>query len=723
MLVLLGCATALQIRSASPRDEFKIRLTLARELMNPLFFSPEHFLVADNGKKNIVGFAQLRPIDDFEELASVYVDESFRGKGLGSDLVKTLLERATTDVYLLTLEKTTPFYERFGFEPSDPPGPLAIEKAIGDCIASAFLNGTSVVCMRRTSLLPCLARALVTTTTTTTTRSTHMRLAPGGDAREFLSERVAAALGDEFGSEFASRSVAAVTVATKSEFGDYQCNAALGLAKRVGCKPRDIASRVAARLPTDVFGIEVAGPGFINVRLTDDFLAQTVSALAGGAVPQTQTPQRIVVDYSSPNIAKEMHVGHLRSTVVGDAIANCLELRGHDVVRQNHVGDWGTQFGMLLAHVEDEEWESVSDLVGFYREAKRRFDSDDEFKSRAREKVVRLQAGDVETRGAWERICALSRIEFDEIYARLGIRIEERGESTYQSMLRGVVRSLRDKGIAVESDGAIIVPGDPLIIQKSDGGFNYATTDLAAAAYRTRRLNATRLLYVTDAGQARHFKEVFRVAKEAGLVPPNTELEHVPFGLVQGEDGKKFKTRSGETVRLKDLLDEAEARAAERNPDAAREIGIGAVKYADLSLNRESNYKFSFDKMLSLTGNTAPYMLYSYARINGIQSKLLDDDVVRGDFRITEPEERNLARLLARLAPTLADLESDLRPNILCDFLFDLSQTFNRFYEVCPVAQADDADQKFTRATLCAATASVLKTGLDILGIQTVDRL
>jgi len=592
-------------------------------------------------------------------------------------------------------------------------------------------------------------------------------LAPGGDVLGFLRSRTAAALGDAFGAEYGTEACAALSRATKREFGDFQCNAALALGKRLGRQPRELAAEIAAALEADGAAmavldgpLEVAGPGFVNLRVGTSYLSATAEAIAGDgarrAVPKAAEAQAVVVDYSSPNIAKEMHVGHLRSTVIGDCLANCLEFRGHKVTRANHVGDWGTQFGMLLAHLDDVApvtggaTPAIGDLVAFYKAAKGRFDADDAFAARSRALVVALQGGDARALEAWARLCEASRSEFQDIYDRLGVTgLEEVGESFYNDRLAAVVADLEASGLAEVSDGALVVYAaddvakekTPTIVRKSDGGFLYATTDLAAASYRARDLGCDRVLYVTDAGQARHFQSVFAIARRASLAPERVSLEHVPFGLVRGEDGKKFATRSGDTVRLKDLLDEAEARARadldarlEERDEAgdwddgeraalAKAVGVGAVKYADLSLNRESNYKFSYAKMLALSGNTAPFMLYSYARIRGIRDKCGAAGSEPGAIELTERDEIELARHLALLATAIVDLERDLRPNALCDYLFELAQYFNRFYETCPVANADTAEERGSRAALCAATAGALELGLGILGIPLVDRL
>eukprot|EP00588_Corethron_pennatum_P015379 CAMPEP_0194281626 /NCGR_PEP_ID=MMETSP0169-20130528/21140_1 /TAXON_ID=218684 /ORGANISM="Corethron pennatum, Strain L29A3" /LENGTH=736 /DNA_ID=CAMNT_0039026735 /DNA_START=125 /DNA_END=2335 /DNA_ORIENTATION=- len=569
---------------------------------------------------------------------------------------------------------------------------------------------------------------------------------------------------------------AAVTAATQAEFGDYQCNAALSLAPALGLKPRDVAIKVAEALAVSTAGVldtpEIAGPGFVNLRFSKEHLARSVRAMAADAngrmaVPKSPRPARIVVDYSSPNIAKEMHVGHLRSTIIGDTLSNLLEFAGHDVLRLNHVGDWGTQFGMLVEHLRDVapgtlkgEKVDLGDLVKLYKAAKKRFDDDADFKDRAREGVVALQAGEEESLSAWKILCGASRGEYQKIYDTLRIKkLNERGESFYNPFLPEIVSDLESSGLAVESEGASVVFLDgfggrdgkplPLLVRKSDGGYNYATTDLAAVRQRTFAPDgekASRVLYVTDSGQAQHFKMVFAAARLAGFCPEDASLEHVPFGLVQGEDGKKFATRSGDTVKLADLLDEAVRIAAADSlsrvddPDAApvpgadrvaRAVGIGAVKYADLSMNRESNYRFSYGRMLSLNGNTAPYMLYAYARLCGIVLKATGrTEVPEGGMEWPQPAdvfleheaEVTLARTLVRLPDILAEVESELYPNRLCDYLFETSQKFNQFYENCSVNNAETPELKASRLTLCTVTAGTLRLLLEILGIEVLDR-
>jgi arginyl-tRNA synthetase len=538
----------------------------------------------------------------------------------------------------------------------------------------------------------------------------------------------------------------------------------MSLAKPLQQKPRDIAQQIVAQL--DVSDCcdppDIAGPGFINLRLTTDYLVQQLQTVLHSdrmGIPVAKQPQKVIVDFSSPNIAKEMHVGHLRSTIIGDAIARVLEFAGHDVLRLNHVGDWGTQFGMLITHLREAcpaaltspEAVDIGDLVAFYKQAKQRFDQDEDFQLRSRQAVVDLQSGDEAARQAWQILCEQSRQAFEDIYRRLDIRLQERGESFYNPLLADVVKDLDEKGLLVEDQGALCVfldgftnkAGDPLplIIKKSDGGYNYATTDLAAIRYRTQQDGAERIIYVVDAGQSNHFAQVFQVAHKAGWVPEEVELVHVPFGLVRGQDGKKFKTRAGDTVRLKDLLDEAVAHARQdletRIQDEQRQesqefianvaetVGIGAVKYADLSQNRTTDYIFDYDKMLSLQGNTAPYMLYAYARIQSISRKgEIDFAALPQDYPIvlTEDTEFALAKHLLQLDEVLTAVEAELLPNRLCQFLFELSQKFNQFYDRCPVLQAEDP-QRTSRLVLCHLTAQTLKLGLSLLGISTLERM
>ena len=558
--------------------------------------------------------------------------------------------------------------------------------------------------------------------------------------------------------------------ASKPEFGDFQANGALPLAKPLGQAPRKIAEAVVEQLKADEGFMalcqepQIAGPGFINITLQPGRLAAEVQQRLGDArlgVPAVEQASPVVVDFSSPNIAKEMHVGHLRSTIIGDSLARVLEFRGHAVLRLNHVGDWGTQFGMLITHLKQVAPEALEtadavdlgDLVAFYREAKKRFDEDEAFQTTSREEVVKLQGGDPVSLKAWGLLCDQSRREFQKIYDRLDIRLSERGESFYNPYLEGVVRDLEATGLLVVDDGAGCVflegvsgkDGKPLpvIVQKSDGGFNYATTDLAAIRYRFGSApegdGARRVVYVTDAGQANHFAGVFQVARRAGWLPEGARLEHVPFGLVQGEDGKKLKTRAGDTVRLRDLLDEAVERSEAdlrrrleeegRSEDeafiahVANTVGLAAVKYADLSQNRITNYQFSFDRMLALQGNTAPYLLYAVVRIAGIARKGGDLDAASaGGLQFSEPQEWALVRELLKFDAVIAEVEEELLPNRLCTYLFELSQVFNRFYDQVPVLKAEP-EALPSRLALCRLTADTLKLGLGLLGIPTLDRM
>ena len=580
---------------------------------------------------------------------------------------------------------------------------------------------------------------------------------------ESLKIQFTQALVVAFGSDFQGFDPLVVP-ASNPKFGDYQCNISLSLSKQVGQPPRVIAQKLLENL--DVTGIcqtpTIAGPGFINLTLKPAYLEAQLSDIQRDprlGVEAAKTPQRVILDFSSPNIAKEMHVGHLRSTIIGDSIARILEFQGHDVLRLNHVGDWGTQFGMLICYLREAYPAAlttanaleIGDLVSFYKQAKKRFDEDEAFKEASRQEVVKLQSGAEGSRNAWQLLCEQSRREFQVIYDWLDVKLTERGESFYNPLLPGIVENLSQSGLLEENDGAMCVfvegftnkAGEPLplIIQKSDGGYNYATTDLAALCYRIQKDQAERIIYVTDAGQANHFTQVFQVARRAGWLTDDVEVVHVPFGLVLGEDGKKFSTRSGETVRLRDLLDEAiarsraalEARLQEEGRDetedfqanVAKVVGISAVKYADLSQNRTTNYIFSFDKMLELQGNTAPYMLYAYVRIRGISRKGdIDFEQLGADAKILLQEETELvlAKHLLQLSEVLNAVEQDLLPNRLCQYLFELSQKFNQFYDQCPVLKAEEPSRT-SRLVLCDVTARTLKQGLSLLGISVLERM
>jgi arginyl-tRNA synthetase len=572
-------------------------------------------------------------------------------------------------------------------------------------------------------------------------------------------------------------SPAIVAQAGRSEFGDYQANGVMPAAKAMGAKPRDLAEKVIAQLGRGGAGDlsdlteppTVAGPGFINIRLKADWLARQLGAIGGDdrlGAERPAKPQTVVVDYSGPNLAKEMHVGHLRSTIIGDALARTLDFLGHDVKRQNHVGDWGIPFGMLTARLhEKSEYHDlgngsyeliippIKDMEDLYREAKILFDKDEKFANKVREYVVKLQSGDERIKALWKWVVDESLIHVNEIYEKLGVllvcdytsRDIVRGESAYNDDLPKVVEDLRKAKLLRESQGAqcVFLPefkdkeGNelPLIVQKTDEGYLYATTDLAAIRYRVRELKADRILYVTDSRQALHFRHVFAVARAAQFAPPSVSLEHVAFGMMLGADGKPFKTREGGTVKLMALLDEAEQRAFDlvteknteldeaRRREIARVVGIGAVKYADLAQNRTSDYVFSWDKMLSLEGNTAPYMQYAYARVRSIFRKSqMDVPPQAGDVLIREPAERALALKLVQFPETVAAVAAECLPNVLCAYLYDLAGAFMGFYETCPVLQSEPP-LRASRLALCDLTARAIRTGLGLLGIQTIEQM
>uniref|UniRef100_UPI0035619C45 arginine--tRNA ligase n=1 Tax=Alcanivorax jadensis TaxID=64988 RepID=UPI0035619C45 len=510
--------------------------------------------------------------------------------------------------------------------------------------------------------------------------------------------------------------------------GDFATNIALMLAKPAGMKPRDLAEKLIAALPADnaVAKVEIAGPGFINFFQADDWLTGLLDqALADEhlGVARPAQAQTVVVDYSSPNLAKEMHVGHLRSSIIGDAVVRTLEFLGHQVVRQNHVGDWGTQFGMLLAYLEEQKSEEsdtelsreLGDLEGFYRAAKQRFDESVDFATRARSLVVKLQAGDEDCLALWREFNSVSLSHCQAVYDRLGVSLtpaDVRGESAYNDDLAQVVSDLDARGLLSEDQGAQCVFMDefknkegaplPVIVQKADGGYLYATTDLAALRYRAGTLHADRMLYFVDQRQALHFQQMFSLAKRAGFVPEETELEHMGFGTMNGPDGRPFKTRDGGTVKLIDLLDEAEERAytlvKDKNPELddqdlrtiAHAVGIGAVKYADLSKNRSSDYIFNFEQMLSFEGNTAPYLLYAYTRVASVFRKAgLEMTDVNGDFLLQEEAEQALAARLVQFGEVLESVAEKGLPHLLCTYLYDVAGLFSTFYEHCPILSGD----------------------------------
>ncbi|MEV6527230.1 arginine--tRNA ligase [Longispora sp. NPDC051575] len=548
----------------------------------------------------------------------------------------------------------------------------------------------------------------------------------------------------------------------RSDYGDLQVNGALALAKRLGRDPREAAAAVAELLEQEglIEASEVSGPGFVNLTVSGNALWQRLAVLAGD--PRLGVPAdgggTAVVDYSQPNVAKSMHVGHLRSTVIGDALVRCLEFTGSTVVRRNHVGDWGTQFGMLLELMleQPERWSLSADESGsqaiarlnvLYRDARARFTTDPAFADRARTRVVALQAGDPATLAAWVDIVGESKIYFQEVYERLGVLLTDAdvvGESFYNPYLHDLAEDLRRRGIAVQSDGALCVffddicgpDGDPvpLIVRKSDGGFGYAATDLAAIRDRVERLGATRLMYVVDSRQALHFRMVIDTARRAGYLPDHVTAEHVSFGSVLRADGRPFKTRDGDTFRLIELLDEAVDRARvtvrAKNPgldgdaltERAREVAIGGVKYADLSTSRTRDYLFDLDRMLSLQGNTGVYLQYAHARINSILAKAPAPDGVT-DTVEWEPAERALVLKLDGFAEAVAAVVAGSEPHRLCGYLYDLAQTYSAFHENCPVIKAPTAEVRSNRVVLCQVTGATLRLGLGLLGIASPEQL
>ena len=552
--------------------------------------------------------------------------------------------------------------------------------------------------------------------------------------------------------ELGIASPALIQAASRPEFGDYQANGVMAAAKRAGIKPRDLAADVIAKLNQDpdfsamVSATDVAGPGFINITLAASFVAPALSA----AIAPSPEPQTVVVDYSAPNLAKEMHVGHLRTTIIGDSVVRVLEALGHKVIRQNHVGDWGTQFGMLLTYLEDSgnESDELADLENFYRASKQRFDDDDDFRERSRRAVVALQSGDATALAQWQRFIDMSMSHCSHIYDRLGITLTDddiMGESAYNDDLAEVIDALNAAGLLQKSEGADCVFLDqfknkegqiqPVIVRKSDGGYLYATTDLAAISHRAHRLKASRVLYFVDARQSLHFKQIFAVARAAGFAPEAMQLEHMPFGTMLGKDGKPFKTRQGGIIKLADLLDEAERRAAalvrEKNPDVdpaqleqlAKVIGLGAVKYSDLSKNRTSDYVFDWDQMLSFDGNTAPYLQYAYSRIQSVLRKSEADPTLLPRATVAEDEsERRLAVCIAGFNDVLQQIVDEGYPHYLCAYLYDLATRFTTFYEQCPILVSDNT-QRTRRLCLANSAGITLRKGLDLLGIDVVDQM
>ena len=543
----------------------------------------------------------------------------------------------------------------------------------------------------------------------------------------------------------------------KPEFGDFQVNGAMGAAKRMKLNPRDLASQIIERV--DLKGIakklEIAGPGFINVHMNNEFLAESLLKNSHEKVAQ-DNKQTIVIDHSSPNLAKEMHVGHLRSTIIGDCLSRILEYQGHNVTRQNHMGDWGTQFGMLIAELEetldggDTPELALGDLEVFYQQSKKHFDEDEAFANRARDYVVKLQSGDSQCKALWKKFIEVSIAHNLDIYKRLNVGLREahiKPESAYNDDLEPVVADLFQRGIAIESDGAKVVflpeladkngTPSPMIIQKSGGGYLYSSTDLAALRYRVNELNADRVLYFIDARQSLHMKQVFITGRKAGYAPRSVSLEHHPFGTMMGNDGRPFKTRSGGTVKLADLLIEAVQRAEKLVRDKneglneteiesiSQKVGIGAIKYADLSITRTNDYIFDWDTMLSFEGNTAPYLQYAYTRIRSIFRKAgFNSSELTSHIKIIENQEKTLALKLLQFESVIDQVAADCYPHTLCSYLYELASAFMSFYENCPVLKHDvSVETQSSRLKLCELSAETLACGLNLLGIEVMDRM
>ncbi|HAS8351492.1 TPA: arginine--tRNA ligase [Vibrio vulnificus] len=551
---------------------------------------------------------------------------------------------------------------------------------------------------------------------------------------------------------------AIVKQSAKAQFGDYQANGVMAAAKKMGMPPRQLAEKVIELVDLDGIAekTEIAGPGFINIFLSPDWLtAQLETALADDKLGLTPVePMTIAIDYSAPNVAKQMHVGHLRSTIIGDAAARTQEYLGHKVIRCNHVGDWGTQFGMLIAYLEKMQNEDAGDMAlanleAFYREAKKHYDEDEVFAERARGYVVKLQGGDEYCRTMWRKLVDITMQQNQETYNRLNVTLTEddvMGESLYNDMLPGIVSDLMNRGIAEESEGAIVVyldefknkEGEPMgvIIRKKDGGYLYTTTDIACAKYRHDVLHADRVLYYIDSRQHQHLMQAWTIVRKAGYIPESMTLEHHMFGMMLGKDGKPFKTRAGGTIRLSDLLDEAVERAEklirEKNSDMpedelkqlAEVVGIGAVKYADLSKSRTTDYIFDWDNMLAFEGNTAPYMQYAYTRVASVFKRAdIDADSLTQPIILTDDRERQLAARLLQFEETITAVAREGLPHMMCSYLYDLAGLFSGFYEHCPILAAESEELRQSRLKLALLTQKTLKAGLDTLGIGTVEKM
>ncbi len=540
-----------------------------------------------------------------------------------------------------------------------------------------------------------------------------------------------------------------ISDATKPEFGDYQFNGVMKLAKILKQNPREIATNVVEHIDTTgiISKVEVAGPGFINIWLSDEWLSTQLNSIVNDdrvGVGYIENPKRVIIDYSGPNMAKQMHVGHLRSSIIGDTLATLLEFLGDDVIRQNHIGDWGTQFGMLIAYLEEQGADGNStelkDLEQFYKDAKVKFDQSEEFANKAREYVVKIQSGDEHCLKLWKSFIDASLKHCEEVYSKLDVKLtrdDVRAESFYNPMLPNIIKRLEERGFLTLSNGAkcVFLDGSdvPVIVQKGDGGYLYATTDLAGLEFRSRELKANRICYVVDARQGQHFKQVFDISKKAKMVDEDTILEHIGFGTMMDKGGKPFKTRDGGVIKLIDLLDEAVVKAKESIKERdnysedelnniANVVGIGAVKYADLSISRESNYIFSWDKMLSFEGNTSLYMQYGYARIQSILRKY--DSKIEGNIIIGDETEHRLALMILKFEDTLIKASIEATPHTITSYLYDVVTLFMKFYELNPILKGDiQEDIKMSRLQLAKLTASVIKKSLDILGIKVVDKI
>lgn len=552
---------------------------------------------------------------------------------------------------------------------------------------------------------------------------------------------------------------AMVRQSAKAQFGDYQANGVMAAAKRLGMAPRQLAEKVLEHLDLGAIAskTEIAGPGFINIFLNPQWVAEQAEAALSDSklnVSPTLPAQTIVVDYSAPNVAKEMAVHHIRSTVIGDAVVRTLEFLGNNVIRANHLGDWGTQFGMLIAYLEkiqnDENADlALSDAEGFYREAKKCYDEDEEFAVRARGYVVKLQGGDPYCLSMWRKLVDITMEQNQRIYDRLNVSLKSKdvmGESLYNPMLPEIVNDLKARGLAVESEGAQVVYLDEfknkdgeamgVIVQKSDGGYLYTTTDIACAKYRWDNFKANRVLYFIDSRQHQHLMQAWAIVRKAGYIPEEMTLEHCAFGMMLGKDGRPFKTRSGGTVKLAELLDEATERAekliADKNPDLSDEeraavvnaVAMGSVKYSDLSKNRTTDYIFDWENMLSFEGNTAPYMQYAYTRVASIFKRAgVDESQLTGKIVLTDDREKALATKLMQFEEAVYSVVREGEPHLMCAYLYELAGLFSSFYEACPILNSDDQDLRNSRLKLSLLTAKTLKQGLDLLGIQTVDRM